>query len=458
MDYCFCPHSLKAFRAWARARYGTLDALNAEWDTKASSWDEVTPLTTYEIKANEKQALAAGRPENFAPWADHREFMDQTWAATLGRLRDIVHAVDPATPVGLEGLQMPSAWGGYDLWRLSRVVDWVEPYDIANSRAIFRSFMPAHAPILSTSFETDASAMRAKLWRLLLEGDRGVIFWDDNKNRAIDLAAPGLPLTDRGKAISSVLAEIKPLARKLMSFTPQDDRIAIHYSQASIRAHWMFDSREDGKTWPRRFSSYEATHSRYSQARDATVRIVEDLGLHSTFVSYEQIEKGELISGRYKVLLLPQSVAISAAEKKAIEAFVNSGGVVIADNMTATMDEHGKRLAKGQLDEMFRNHPDKATYLNQPPQKSQFANIFKRAGIVPGAAPIPGTRQWRYKQGQSEFLAIMRNQKSPDTTVTVELFKPAKVRNLRSGEDYGTTKRITATLDSSSPIILVLHQ
>ena len=55
----------------------------------------------------------------------------------------------------------------------------------------------------------------------------------------------------------------------------------------------------------------------------------------------------------FKVLLLPQPVAMSAKECEQIKAFVQRGGVVIADNMTATMDEHCKRLPKGQLDDLF---------------------------------------------------------------------------------------------------------
>jgi hypothetical protein len=80
---------------------------------------------------------------------------------------------------------------------------------------------------------------------------------------------------------------------------------------------------------------------------------VEDLGFQFSFVSYEQIERGELLSRKFKVLLLPQSVAMSARECEQIRAFVRAGGIVIADNMTATMDEHCKRLPQGQLDDLF---------------------------------------------------------------------------------------------------------
>jgi hypothetical protein len=353
MDYCFSPHTLIAFRQWLQEQYDSLDALNQEWETDFASWDDVEPMTTYEAKDRERKALQDGRLENYAPWADHRAFMDITFAQALGRLRGLIRELDPHAPVGIEGAQMPSAWGGYDLWRLSQVIDWVEPYDIANSRDIFRSFLPSNAPVVGTVFGSDFQRIRRRLWWLVLHGDRGCVIWDDEKSRCIEKTEDGLPLTDRGKGLAEIFEELKSLASVFFNLQRVDDRIAIHYSQASIRAHWMFDSREDGNTWPRRFSSYESRHSRLVRVRDSFVSVIEDLGLQYNFVSYEQIENGELQKAGYKVLLLPQSVAMSQKECEQIESFVRSGGTVIADNMTATMDEHCKRMSQGQLDEMF---------------------------------------------------------------------------------------------------------
>jgi hypothetical protein len=186
MDYCFCEHTLKAFREWLKSQYRSLEALNREWETSFRSWDEVMPMTTYEIKAREREALKFGRPENYAPWADHRAFMDFSFAQAIARMRQLIRQIHKDALVGLEGTQMPSAWGGYDLWRLSQVIDWVEPYDICNSREIFRSFMPKDAPILSTFFGTDYERIKLRLWWLLLHGDKGCIVWDDEKSRCID--------------------------------------------------------------------------------------------------------------------------------------------------------------------------------------------------------------------------------------------------------------------------------
>jgi hypothetical protein len=517
MDYCFCPYTLREFRTWLQSRYSSLEALNAEWETSFSAWEDVEPMTTYEIKDRERTALANGALENYAPWADHREFMDITFASSIGRLREFVRELDNQTPVGIEGTQMPSAWGGYDLWRLSRVIDWVEPYDIANSREIFRSFMPPAAPILSTLFGEDELRLRRKLWWLLLHGDRGTIVWDDDQSRSILKSGDGLPVTDRGRKLGSIFADIKAAAPGLIGIERVTDPIAIHYSQASIRAHWMFDSREDRDTWPRRFSSYEATHSRFARSRDSFVRIVEDLGLQYNFVSYEQIESGELITGGYRVLLLPQSVAMSEMEAAEIEAFVRAGGTVIADNMTATMNEHCRRLPAGQLDSLFgiqragtgwTARPEsgtfgefevyepgippmtvnqagagRAVYLNinlrdygklrlSPPAGKPFTEafreLFRAAGIeapvqvleaVTGE-PASGVEVWRYRRDGTEYVVLMRNPEfAADSLKSVgypsndALEQPARLR-IR----FASGSEIERELDPWSPMLIDLRE
>ncbi|MDX2020746.1 MAG: beta-galactosidase [Deltaproteobacteria bacterium] len=40
---CFCPHTLKAFRAWLDKRYGGLPGLNEAWKRRYGRWDEVMP-------------------------------------------------------------------------------------------------------------------------------------------------------------------------------------------------------------------------------------------------------------------------------------------------------------------------------------------------------------------------------------------------------------------------------
>jgi beta-galactosidase len=42
-EFCFCRSTVARYREWLKAKYGTLDALNAAWYRRHASWDEVEP-------------------------------------------------------------------------------------------------------------------------------------------------------------------------------------------------------------------------------------------------------------------------------------------------------------------------------------------------------------------------------------------------------------------------------
>jgi hypothetical protein len=372
MDYCFSEHTLAAFRQWLKGQYGALDRLNAEWETNFKSWEDVVPMTTYEIKDRERGvssafAKASADKENYSPWADHRTFMDITFAESWGRFRDWVRELDPKTPVGIEGTQMPAAFGGYDLWRLSQVLDWVEAYDAGGAHAVWRSFLPSGTPILATVFEHDANQASRRLWHLLLNGDRGCIIWASSE--WFDYTSPDLTPKPWVPEMGKLFAELRgPAAKAIMQARRDTAPIAIHYSHPSIQVGWMLDSREDGDTWPRRFSSYESAHSRITRVRNSWTKLIEDLGLQYDFVSTQQILGGTLANRGYKVLVLPQSMAIGNAEAGKIEEFAKSGGTVVADFLPGVFDEHGKRRSRGALDNFF--FVDRPAGMIQQPDQS----------------------------------------------------------------------------------------
>ncbi len=347
-DFCFCPICHHKFREWLKRHYFTLDKLNSEWETSFKSWDDVLPLTTDEIKAREYPKLDTA---NFSPWADHRSFMDDTFKEVVGEFHDFVKSLDNKAFCGIEGTQMPHAFGGYDYWKLLQSVTWLEPYDIRSSRELVRSFAP-NIPVVATVFERDKLKLSQRLWYLLLHGDKGLIIWpyDDKMNNVI--INQDFSLTDIGVSIKDVLWQLRSgIPELLMTAKRQHHPIAIHYSQALIQADWMFETRKDKETWIKRFSSYEAEHNEMARNREALTKLIEDAGFQYNFVSYEQIEKGQL--REYKILFLPRSIAISNKEAEEIQRFVEKGGIVVADILTGRMDEHCKMRKNGVLDNLF---------------------------------------------------------------------------------------------------------
>ncbi len=363
-DYDFNPITLASFRRWLQTQYATLAALNAEWETAFATWDDVMPFTTDEIKNRmaSGQALPRGNPDwqelealkfnpatarqsptrwNFSPWADFRTYMDGSLANALDDLRRTSQAVDPQTPVGIEGTQMPDAFGGYDLWKLSRVLDWVEPYDIGNARQIFGSFMPGR-PIITTVFETDTDHARRRLWHLLLEGDRGCIVWWSED--CIDFKSADYRLTAKAKALAPALREMtSPLARLFLRAQPEHDPIYILYSQPSLQVDWLVESTVDGSTWLRRFSSFEAAHNHAAQARDGWLKALEDLGYSPQFISSEQIESRPLSAHSNAVVVFSCAYALSDASVQWLRPI--PGERLLFDEWPGAFDQHGKLRA-----------------------------------------------------------------------------------------------------------------
>lgn len=349
-DFDFSPPALRDFRKWLATRYRTLEELNAEWETGFANFAEVVPLTTDEIRKREYPRLDREGVINLAPWADHREFMDVTFAGVTRRFVDYVHSLLPGSYVGLEGLQMPHAFGGYDYWLLANSMNWMEPYDIRCSREICHSFAP-HIPVVSTGFETDRRKLLLRLWYLALMGDRGIIIWPfDGKmnDRLVDRSRQGCPLSPVGLEVSAALRSMRDGTADLLATAEQQfSPIAVYYSQASIRADWMFETRVDKSTWIRRFSSYEAEHNQMARAREALGKLIEDLGYQYRYVSYEQVADGELVKARYKFLIAPRLHAVSREEVNGIAEFVRRGGILLTDIHPGIMNEHCRSAAVG---------------------------------------------------------------------------------------------------------------
>lgn len=366
-DFDFSPVALDAMRKWLLAQYGSLDAINAEWSTKFAKIEDVVPLATDEM-------MARG-DDNLSPWADHRAFMNHAFADALLAGSKAGHEVDKDARLGLLGCQMPAAFGGYDYWLLSQVMDFVEPYNIGNNREVWRSFAP-QKPAMTTGFGFgDFEVWR--LWYQALHGDEGIIIYDE-KNQYLD--ADG-KLTKMASEIAPTYKELAGgIVKQLHYMSSPPPQIAIHYSQPSITAHWMFEARPNGQAWVDRGSGTERRQSPFLRLRESWVKLMEDNQDPYGFAAYAQLENGAFAASPARVLVLPQSVAMSTKECQAVRDLVARGGAVIADCRTALMDEHCKALPKGQLDDLFGIERSNTTF---EPGPAGFAPTAVDRALVP---------------------------------------------------------------------------
>jgi hypothetical protein len=443
-DFCFNPLTLNAMRRWLLGQYGSVGDINQQWGTQFKSVDEVTPLTTDEM-------MKRG-DENWSAWADHRTFMNITFAEAAGKASDAVKSVDRSAIGGLVGGQAPSAFGGYDYWLLSKTIDVIEPYNIGVNREIWRSFAP-HKPAVTTGFGADANEIW-RLWYQALHGDRGVIIYDE-QNRYLNAAGQ---LSELGARIAPTYRELTGgIVKQLQQMERVSDPIAIHYSHPSITAHWMIEHRPLGEAWIEHRSRPEYMESDFLRLRQSVQYLLEDNLQQYYFVAYEQLENGSFDSMDARIMFLPQSVAMSRAEVLALRRFVEKGGWLVADARLALMDARCRRLPKGQLDDFFgieRTSPD---FVPGPPGFKPLQGASAReTGIQleylstaePGVQATPDAHA-RYRDARGTDAVIVKQHGTGRTVYLNLLITDYYRRRTESTAGEGLRQLIAALLEEA---------
>ena len=339
VDFDWSPQTLIDFRSWLKQQYVELPTLNKEWRTNFSNWDDVVPYTTDEARKN----------RSFAPWADHRTFMEITFAHAYQSARDAVIQGDRDAHIAVSGTQATNAYNGADWSRLDRVIDDFLSYDGGNQWDMHRSFAKPDAMIgFWTGYGSRGVAVQNAIWTAAIHNVlHPNIFW------MYSFLDPDLTYSesarDMGVAFKSL--RLEGVGKLLMESARLQDGIALHYSMPSIHAasilgYHQRSSDDDDEVPDKSLLSFPAN-------RDGWVRTIKDLGLQFDFVSSEQIKQDGLATGKYKVLILPLSLALSAQEVKNIEAFVVTGGVVIADAAPGLADEHCAWQPSNSLNGLF---------------------------------------------------------------------------------------------------------
>ena len=465
-EFDFSRHSLEGMRRWLRERYPDLAGLNAQWGSRFADWDSVVPMTTAEAMKRSDG--------NYSAWADFKEWMDTEFARALALGRQAVHDADPHAYAGIEGAQMPG-WGGYDYTRLASAVDVMEPYDRGGNFEIVRALNPKIV-LLTTSAggETEAHS----LWRQLLRGSRGVIFWDPK----YQIVGKDGRIGERGRSIAPHLKEIKGgMGALLIHSQRQTAPVAVLYSPASMRAQWMLDWQPKGTAWSDREPA--AVYEDASAVRSSMAGFFDTLGragLEGRVLTPELIEQGALERG-IRVLILPRVLALSERELAEIRRFVAMGGTVIADGMPGQFDQHCRLLPKPPLSDLFvgpaafpRAGQRKAILLDtsfddvaiasRRDRGGEVLEILSKAGVEPmfrleskdgSRATTIETHVWQ--NGGTTILALQRELGSAAVEpVRVALREPARVYDLRSRTWRVTRNNLELTIDPIVPTLLAL--
>ncbi|TJY44122.1 hypothetical protein E5161_01615 [Cohnella pontilimi] len=325
LDLCFCPHCMKEMRTWLREQYEDLNELNGVWGTGFTGWEDVVPYTL-------EEAQNSGR---FAPWGDHRRFMEHTFAEAYRKILAFIREADPSGVIRMSGCQASTAYSGYDYYQLHRHVGYFEAYGVGNQFEFHRSFANPGTIIGGWfGYGAEGKAVQNRIWNAVYHNLTLIsIFWE------YSCLNPDFTFSRSARDMSEAFLEIKREGiGKLLLYGAQRDSlgIAVHYSMPSIHG-----------------SRIKEDTTRFESNRQGWIDVLEDLGFQYNFVATQQIEAGDLIADGYRLLILPYSIALSDREAEEIKRFANHGGLVVGDFQTGIMDEHCVQSEMGKLDDLF---------------------------------------------------------------------------------------------------------
>ena len=510
VDFDWNPQTLAEFRTWIQQQYKTLTALNQEWRTSFTDWNSVVPYTTDEAR----------KTRNFAPWADHRTFMEITFARAYQTARDAAIEGDPDAHIAVSGTQATNAYNGADWSRLDRVIDDFLSYDGGNQWDMHRSFAKPDAMIgFWTGYGSHGLAVQNAIWTAAIYNVlHPNIFWMYSfLNPDMTHSASA---RDMGKAFSSLRSE--GVGKLLMESTRRQDVIALYYSMPSIHAasilgYHQRSSDDDNEVTDKARLSFTAN-------RDGWVKTIKDLGLQFDFVSSEDIASKGIANDRYQVVILPFAFALSDEEVERLTEFVTRGGVVIADAAPGWMDQHCAWRTNDKVNKLFgivSAPPDKldiklasdnsntpivnrtgagwTVYLNttwdQYPKlraasfggewyRQTARAMFEKAGIKPAVRvtspdgkPLSQAQIVRYQFGNAEIVAIVKDNVGVAGVVgqdgvtsykdanlgqvakqelTIKLPRKFYVADVRSGKQLGFTDVVHSSILVGDALVLGL--
>jgi len=318
---CEQPTCGAAFRKWLAETYPSIEALNAEWGAGFKSFSEIQPSHVSEAR----------QKDNYVPAMDYMAHRRDLWVETCKFCYDAIQRGDPGARMGYEGAR------GYERWpELLRFFRIAGPYTWPDNDIVFDQHTPG--TIIGNwigsylPYGQPADHARYYTWQRVLLGCNSQWWW----TLVYAMNGDNTPV-DRFAANTEELAELQTgLGKLIINSEVVRDPVVLPYCPASDLVSQFYSD----------LTSVQAS-------KDAMRGILHELGLRHWRIPMDRIAAGELDDGEHKVVLLPYHQATSEESATALRRFVEAGGLLIADLRPAIMNEHGRPLANGLLDDVF---------------------------------------------------------------------------------------------------------
>ena len=309
------------FLFWLRKKYGTIEKLNAVWQTQEKDFLAIEQKT---IEEKQKDGV-------YAPAIDRQTFLEDAFVDQAAAIRRGVGSRDGSIGFGFGASTLGNV--KYDVLKhLNSVCPYAGSEDIQLARAVPHRYIGECIGVYGGKKIKKPMRVR-QVWHGLLDGCNFSWFWLGNYM----VEGDGSVQPARAGWMFDAYREI---VRGPVALTNRAKR-----ENDGIR---VLVSRNSGH-----MTSLVKEMSTHGQARGTLEGLAVTHGFQWDGISTEMIEQGQLRYPAVKTLLLGYTQILSKKEADAIVAFVKAGGSVIADARIATHDVNGAPLAKPYLDEVF---------------------------------------------------------------------------------------------------------
>ena len=426
-EFCYCKYSQERFREWLRAKYKTLDALNAAWYRQFTSWDQVSPPRFSTILS-------------YADYLDWRAFIDDKLAEDLHTRVVAIRSADQNHPITSHAddpgifLSPTDGYGNPDDWKMTKAADFFGTSIYPNMSHMWPDWMLASGLDFIRSAgkgygkgfwigELQAgqgvSGMRIAqpvtaqnetfwLWQVISHGAREVaVYAYYPMSSGYESGGYGLvnldgSITDRAKAAGDVARVVEQNAAGINRATPAPADVAILYDRLSYMV---------GGTEP----SNAVLANAERDSLYGVYRAFWQKQIPVDFLNAPTLTIADLRP--YKIVFLPYPVMLSKQVADAVKEYVAQGGTAVAEARLAWNDARGYAspvIPGFGLDQVFGGreisiHPEDSPRLIL--QSSANMSGLKNGDAIEGAAfaenlqPYSGASTLaRYADGQPAIL------------------------------------------------------
>jgi hypothetical protein len=326
-EVCFSPHTLAAFRESLQREFGTLEKLNATWQTQFPTWEAVVPW---------RVGQARQRPDNIAPWLDFRVFMTRTFVEVLVKMQKWIKEEAPETYTGGANPLDESYHSCSIFSQIYPALEYAQVYPRFHDRA--RSwFRDPRLAGLWSGYGYDRATLLHHAWLLPAYSGTLMCWYGAGREWDYRTLTNTLNLGEPGKAIRDANHELQSgIGKLLIAADVEQEPVAI---LSAWRSKYAYTALKASKSATVSDTGWDQEFDEFLQGYAALLR---SLRVPYRYVDEDQIERGEL--NKYRLLIAPAASVLSDAAVEKLQAFARQHPVV-TDQTLGTYDEHGRLRA-----------------------------------------------------------------------------------------------------------------